>query len=192
MSHIELVREIARRFNHIYGREPGFEDKAKAAVKKLGAKKARRYGELRTAFQEQGDAAALEAAQALLNETQNLSLGDRERLFGYLEGVAARDPARARAAAHGDAEGARASTARRCRSRYGNAILHARGAGGGDEEDPHDADRSGARAPLRQGRSRTAARCGRCTRSTRTRRRATGCRRAARRRASAASSASSR
>ena len=86
VSHIELVRELARRFNHIYGREPGFEDKAKAAVKKLGAKKARRYGELRTAFQEKGDDAALEAAQELLNETQNLSLGDRERLFGYLEG----------------------------------------------------------------------------------------------------------
>ena len=86
VSHIEVTRELARRFNHIYGREPGFEEKAKAAVKKLGAKKARRYGELRTAFQEKGDAAALEAAHELLNDTQNLSLGDRERLFGYLEG----------------------------------------------------------------------------------------------------------
>jgi tryptophanyl-tRNA synthetase len=86
VSHIELTRETARRFNHIFGREPGFEDKAKAAVKKLGAKKARRYGELRTAYQERGDAEALEAARAMLNDTQNLSLGDRERLFGYLEG----------------------------------------------------------------------------------------------------------
>ena len=63
VSHIELVREIARRFNHIYGAEPGFEDKAKAAVKKLGAKKARRYADLRTAFQERGDDEALEAAR---------------------------------------------------------------------------------------------------------------------------------
>ncbi len=86
VSHVELVREMARRFNHIYGREPGFEDKARAAVKKLGAKKARRYDELRTAFQEKGDEAALETAKDLLNETQNLALGDRERLFGYLEG----------------------------------------------------------------------------------------------------------
>jgi tryptophanyl-tRNA synthetase len=86
VSHIELVRELARRFNFMYGREPGFEEKAKAAVRKLGGKKARRYGELRTAFQEKGDTAALEAAKDLLNETQNLSLGDRERLFGYLEG----------------------------------------------------------------------------------------------------------
>ncbi|HVF62974.1 MAG TPA: tryptophan--tRNA ligase [Casimicrobiaceae bacterium] len=86
VSHLELVRELARRFNHIYGREPGFEEKAKAAVRKLGAKKAKRYETLRTAFQEQGDEAALVTARELLETTQNLSLGDRERLFGYLEG----------------------------------------------------------------------------------------------------------
>jgi tryptophanyl-tRNA synthetase len=86
VSHIEVTRELARRFNHIYGREPGFEDKARAAVKKLGSKKAKRYETLRTAFQEQGDEQALESARSLLEDTQNLSLGDRERLFGYLEG----------------------------------------------------------------------------------------------------------
>ena len=86
VSHLELVRELARRFNFIYGQEPGFEEKAKAAVKKLGTKKAKRYDALRTAFQEQGDEQALAAARDLLEDTQNLSLGDRERLFGYLEG----------------------------------------------------------------------------------------------------------
>ena len=86
VSHIEVTRELARRFNHIYGREPGFEEKAKAAIKKLGRAKAKRYETMRTAFQEQGDTQALEAARELLEETQNLSLGDRERLFGYLEG----------------------------------------------------------------------------------------------------------
>ncbi len=86
VPHVELTREVARRFNHLFGREPGFEDKAKAAVKKLGSKKGRLYNELRTRYQEQGDEAALQAARALLNEQQNLSMGDRERLFGYLEG----------------------------------------------------------------------------------------------------------
>jgi len=86
VPHIEFTREIARRFNHIYGREPGFEEKAEAAVKKLGGKKAKLYSELRTRFQEQGDGEALESAKALLDEQQSLSLGDRERLFGYLEG----------------------------------------------------------------------------------------------------------
>ena len=86
VPHIELTREVARRFNHLFGREPGFEDKAKAAVKKLGSKKGRVYNELRTRYQEQGDAEALQAGRALLNEQQNLSMGDKERLFGYLEG----------------------------------------------------------------------------------------------------------
>ncbi len=86
IPHIEFTRELARRFNHMYGREPGFEDKARAAVKKLGSKKARVYEECRTAYQEKGDEEALESARALLNDAQNLSMGDRERLFGYLEG----------------------------------------------------------------------------------------------------------
>src|SRR5512147_595191 len=76
VSHIEVTRELARRFNHVYGRQPGFEEKAKAAVKKLGSKKAKRYETLRTAFQEKGDDEALEAARDMLNQTQNLSLGD--------------------------------------------------------------------------------------------------------------------
>ena len=86
VPHIEFTREIARRFNHLYGRDPGFAEKAELAVKKLGSKKARLYKELRNRFQEQGDADALESAKALLDEQQSLSLGDRERLFGYLEG----------------------------------------------------------------------------------------------------------
>jgi tryptophanyl-tRNA synthetase len=86
VPHIEFTRELARRFNHFYGKEPGFEDKAKDAIKKLGSKKARLYEEFRTRFQQEGEQEALESAKALLNETQNLSLGDRERLFGYLEG----------------------------------------------------------------------------------------------------------
>ncbi len=86
VPHIEMMREIARRFNHLYGKEPGFEQKALEAVKKLGSKRARLYAELRTAFQQDGDDAALEQAKAMLNEAGSLSNIDRERLFGYLEG----------------------------------------------------------------------------------------------------------
>jgi tryptophanyl-tRNA synthetase len=86
VPHIEFTREIARRFNHVYGREPGFEQKAELAVKKLGARRAKLYRELRTRYLEKGDDEALEAARALLEETQNLTMGDRERLFGYIEG----------------------------------------------------------------------------------------------------------
>jgi len=86
VPHIEFTREIARRFNHIYGREAGFEEKAEAAVKKLGSKKAKLYNELRVRYQEQGDEEALQSAKALLDEQQSLNHGDRERLFGFLEG----------------------------------------------------------------------------------------------------------
>lgn len=86
VPHIEFTREIARRFNHIYGRELGFEEKAKVAIKKLGGKKAKLYDELRIRYQEQGDDEALQSAKLLLDEQQSLSMGDRERLFGYLEG----------------------------------------------------------------------------------------------------------
>ncbi len=86
VAHVELTREVARRFNHIYGREPGFESQAEAAVKKMSKKAARLYKDLRKDYLERGDAEALERARALLAEQQNLSIGDRERLFGYLEG----------------------------------------------------------------------------------------------------------
>jgi tryptophanyl-tRNA synthetase len=86
VAHVELTREVARRFNHVYGREPGFEEHAEAAIKKMGKKAARLYVNLRREFVERGDAEALERARALLAEQQNLSIGDTERLFGYLEG----------------------------------------------------------------------------------------------------------
>ena len=86
VPHIEFTREIARRFNHIYGREPGFEDKAEAAIRKLGTKRRKLYVDLRNRYQEQGDTDALAAARALIEEAQNLSMGDRERLFGFIEG----------------------------------------------------------------------------------------------------------
>ncbi len=87
VPHIEMTREIARRFNHLFGSEPGFEEKANAAVRKLGAKRAKLYKELRAKYQEHGEQDALDAARALLAEAQSLSMGDRERLFGYLEGA---------------------------------------------------------------------------------------------------------
>jgi tryptophanyl-tRNA synthetase len=86
VPHIELTREVARRFNHLFGREPGFEDKAREAIRRLGTKRAKLYQELRTRYQEQGDDEALQQGRELLEQLQNLSMGDRERLFGYLEG----------------------------------------------------------------------------------------------------------
>ncbi len=86
VAHVELTREVARRFNYIYGKESEFEEKAKLAISKMGKKNAKLYREHRKRFQEKGDPEALEVAQALLESQQNISIGDKERLFGYLEG----------------------------------------------------------------------------------------------------------
>ena len=86
VAHIELSREVARRFNFLYGRELGFEDKAEAAAKKMGKKNAKLYFDIRRTYQETGEGDALERGRALLESQQNISIGDRERLLGYLEG----------------------------------------------------------------------------------------------------------
>ncbi|MCS5560134.1 MAG: tryptophan--tRNA ligase, partial [Marinobacter nauticus] len=62
VSHVEITREIARRFNHIYGREPGFEEQAEAAIVKMGKKNAKLYRNLKKRYQEEGDFEALETA----------------------------------------------------------------------------------------------------------------------------------
>ncbi len=87
VAHVELTREVARRFNHVYGQELDFEDKVESAIGKMGKKQAKLYRSLRKAYQETGDGEALVKAQALLKQQQNITLGDRERLLGYIEGV---------------------------------------------------------------------------------------------------------
>ena len=86
VAHVELTREVARRFNHIYGRESGFEEKAQEAKRKMGKKNAKLFDGLRRRYQEQGDQEALSVAHALLEGQANITLADRERLLGYLEG----------------------------------------------------------------------------------------------------------
>ena len=87
LAHIEMIREVARRFNHLYGREPNFEHLALEAIKKMGKKNGKYYTELRTSFQQDGCHESLHTAKALLENQNNLSIGDKERLLGYLDGA---------------------------------------------------------------------------------------------------------
>ncbi|RLA08167.1 MAG: tryptophan--tRNA ligase [Gammaproteobacteria bacterium] len=87
VAHIELTREVARRFNFLYGKEPEFIKKVEIAIKKMGKKNAKLYNASRKDYQEKGDQKALEVAQALLDSQQNISIGDKDRLFGFLEGA---------------------------------------------------------------------------------------------------------
>ncbi len=86
LPHVEMTREVARRFNHLYGREKDFAEKVDSAIAKMGKRDAKRYRQLLKQYQEQGDQQALETGRALLASQQNISLADRERLFGHLEG----------------------------------------------------------------------------------------------------------
>jgi tryptophanyl-tRNA synthetase len=86
VAHIEITREIARRFNHLFGREPDFEAKAENAVKGLGGRNSTLYKQLRKKYQENGDTLALEKARSLVESNTRITLADRERLLGYLEG----------------------------------------------------------------------------------------------------------
>ena len=86
VPHVEMARELARRFNHIFGRDAGFERIAEEAIKKLGRKKSKLYRDLRRNYMEKGSQESLDQAHAMVSDQQNLSLGDRDRLLGYAEG----------------------------------------------------------------------------------------------------------
>jgi tryptophanyl-tRNA synthetase len=86
VAHVEITREIARRFNNIFGREPDFETRVASAVKRLGVRNASLYDELRRRYQEHGESGALDRARALIESGKSLTVADRERLLGNLEG----------------------------------------------------------------------------------------------------------
>ena len=107
VAHVEITREIARRFNNIYGRETDFEAKVEGAVKRLGVRNASQYEELRRKFQEHGDAEALARARAMVESGARLTVADRERLLGYLEGGGRAQTSRTVGTPDQDSEGAR-------------------------------------------------------------------------------------
>src|SRR5690606_21176744 len=86
VAHVELTREVARRSNHLSGREPGIEEAVAAAIKNMSKQQSRIYLNHRRQYQEQGDESALETARALVQDQQNITLGDKERRYGDLEG----------------------------------------------------------------------------------------------------------
>ncbi len=191
VPHIEFTREIARRFNHIFGREPGFEERAEQAVKKLGARRAKLYRQLRTKYLEQGDTQALDSARALLEETQNLTLGDRERLLRIYRRRRQSDPDRAAGAAHRSLEdaGARRPENVEVVSQHDHAARGRRQRGQKNQDHAH---RSGAREAHRSRRSGEMPGVAVAPRVFERPDAGTGCSRAAGAPASAASNASSR
>ncbi|HAU40750.1 MAG TPA: tryptophan--tRNA ligase, partial [Gammaproteobacteria bacterium] len=86
VPHVELTREIARRFNHVFGRDASFEEKANEALSRLGKKAAKAYSKARAEWLQEGNTEAREAASAAIAGSANISSEDRERLSGFLDG----------------------------------------------------------------------------------------------------------
>ena len=86
-SHVELTREAARRFNHLYGREIHYEEKIQASLAKLPKDSVKRFEKSRKQFQETGDTKALEGAMGYIASAPELDSHDRERLEGYFRGT---------------------------------------------------------------------------------------------------------
>lgn len=86
IAHVEITREIARRFNHIFGQEKNFEQLAESAMAKMGKKHSNLFLQLVKRYREEGDVEALKEGKSLLDVAASLSVNDRERLEGYLSG----------------------------------------------------------------------------------------------------------
>ncbi len=86
-SHVELTREAARRFNHLYGHEANFAALLAQTLDKLGKDSAKRLEKSRKAFQEMGDSKALAGALGFIESTPLLASTERERLAGWFKGT---------------------------------------------------------------------------------------------------------
>ena len=86
-SHVELTREAARRFNHLYGREVDSEKRIQSSLAKLPKDSVKRFEKSRKAFQETGDMKAQEGALGYIAQAPELDAQDRERLEGYFKGT---------------------------------------------------------------------------------------------------------
>jgi tryptophanyl-tRNA synthetase len=90
-SHVELTREVARRFNHLYGRGADIDAQVNTALAKLSKDDARYFDKQRRAFGETGSDEALAKGEALLRRCAQAVAGwaaeDTELLLGHLRGA---------------------------------------------------------------------------------------------------------
>ncbi len=89
-SHVELTREVARRFNSLYGRHGDFDAQVAATLAKLPRDDARYFDKQRKAFGETGSGEALAKGEGMIaRAAANIagwSSDDSELLQGHLKG----------------------------------------------------------------------------------------------------------
>lgn len=87
VPHIELARDVAGRFNYLYGKDANFTATVEQAIERLTHSHAEQLKRLRKRYQEKGDAEALQKAQTLLSYQTQLNTIEQEYLQGYIEGT---------------------------------------------------------------------------------------------------------
>jgi len=85
VPHIEFAREIARRFNHLFGADPDADREVERALDALGEEAAGCLQALAKAYRQGGDAARLEEALALISGA-GLSAASAAALESHLRG----------------------------------------------------------------------------------------------------------
>jgi tryptophanyl-tRNA synthetase len=91
VAHVEITREVARRFNHLYGGGPAFEAKVKTALKLLSGADRAQVQELRRRHQEAGDGAAAAELSGLLDrQPPRVDAAARDTLRDHFHGGSAR------------------------------------------------------------------------------------------------------
>ena len=86
VAHVEMTRELARRFNFLYGKDTDFTKKVRAALGRLPPADRAQYGDLHRRFQQDGEQGALQQARALVDGAASLPPADRALLRANLEG----------------------------------------------------------------------------------------------------------
>jgi tryptophanyl-tRNA synthetase len=86
VAHVEITREIARRFNHIFGRDAQFGAKVRQVLRRFDAAGREQLQALRRGYFEAGGQAGLEQARALVAGNHRLSPEERTLLRDWLLG----------------------------------------------------------------------------------------------------------
>jgi tryptophanyl-tRNA synthetase len=89
-SHVELTREVARRFNNLYGRSSDQAARVAAALAKLSKDDARYFERQRKAFGETGSPEAQAKGEGIVRKaaaTEGFTSDDAELLLGHLKGA---------------------------------------------------------------------------------------------------------
>ena len=125
-SHVELTREVARRFNNLYGRGHDFAARIAAALAKMGKDDARYFDKQRKAFGETGSAEALAKGEGMLKKAAagvaGWSAEDGELLAGHLKG-AGKSILTEPAALHTEVLRLPGTDGTKMSKSYGNAVL---------------------------------------------------------------------